>query len=120
MWLVNILNKIFKINSNTDNEYEPIVREMTLIGEINKVNSVYAVQQSTREGVKNYCISATKEDYRKILYELKHLKSIDVYLYLKSRLLIEPFIENDLEKVLEICKIKLPETIIREYSIFML
>lgn len=113
MWLSNIFKK------QIVNKYDPIVREMTLIGETNLINSVYVVQQSTREGINNYCVSVAKEDYRMIVYELNHLKSTDVYLYLKSRLLLEPFVENDLNKVMEICKIKLPQVNIGQYSIFM-
>jgi len=111
--LVNKLNKIF------NSEEEPIVRELTFMGATKDINNVYDVQQTTSDGIKNYFISATEDESMKISYYLSALNSKDVYLYLKSRLLVEPFIEDDLEKVLEICKVKLPKISVREYSIFM-
>lgn len=117
--ILSKLRKIFNHNSG-DKVHEPVVREMTLIGKMDTINNIYIVQQSTLEGVKNYCICAHTEVYTKIIYELRRLNNKDIYSYLKNRLLIEPFIEDDLEKVLEICRLKLPKSNIREYSIFML
>lgn len=111
---------VFKKNKKTENEFKPIVREMTLIGETNIINNVYVVQQSTKEGIKNYCVSASEEEYMRLLEELKRLNSSDVYLYLKSRFLIEPFLENNFEKVIERCKVNLPKVRLKEYSIFIL
>lgn len=120
MWLVDTLSKIFKSNDNKSEAHEAIVREMTFIGERHAIEGIYVVQESTSEGIKNYCISATKEDREKIWYQLLHLKNTSVYFYLQSRLLIEPFIENDFEKVMGICKMKLPGINAIEFSTFML
>ena len=116
----HILSRIFKSGGNKNKNHTPIVRELTFIGELNFITCVYVVQQQTSDGIKNYCISAMKEDFSKIFNQLSKLKHTDVYLYLQSRLLIEPFIENDLKVVLQVCRTKLPQIKVREYSDFML
>lgn len=96
-----------------------IVREITFVGKMDNAEYVYVVQQETNKGINNFCISAAKNDYEKIWYQLRNLKATEVYLYLKSRLLIEPFIENNLEEVLKKCKGKLPSINQIEYSMLM-
>lgn len=114
------LSNILKRFKTKECDFKPIVREMTYIGETKLNSGIFVIQQSTIQGVKNFCISVAIDKRMMIFDELRRLKSSDVYLYLKSGLLIEPFIEDDFEKVLEVCRMKLPDAIINEYSIFML
>lgn len=93
--------------------------ELTYIGELYN-RSIYIFQQLLLGGeIRNYCISASDDEYDKLVYEVTKLNRKEIYLYLKSRLLIEPFVENELEKAMKICTSKVKDSDIREYSIFM-
>lgn len=118
MWLVDTFNKIFKrVNVPVVNEQ---VREITYIGFIKPSDNVYVVQQSTRNGIKNYCISASQGERMRLYNELSTLQGADVYKYLHGKLLIEPILEDDFKTVLKLIKTKLPSVNIEEFSPFNL
>ena len=98
-----------------------VVRETTYIGKLDDMNNIYIIQQTADGKIVNYCISAQKDELYKMLELLSHLfTKEEVFLYLRDRLLLEPFVEKSLERAMQICRDKLPEANIDDFSPFMM
>lgn len=70
--------------------------------------------------IRNYCISANKKDYVRISRDLRYSdNSTNTYSYLKDKLLMKPFVQDSLEKVIHLCKKNLVNANIHDYSIFL-
>lgn len=96
------------------------VREVTFVGETNNGSYLYVIQQQTSLGVKNYCISVNKNSFEALRHELVLLKGNEIYVCIKDKLVFEPFVENDFEKVISILKSVLSDADIRKYSLHVL